>query len=308
MMDVIVSHLWVIGVVTGLVILTLSLLAINLWGQKADTSLEQGIPTKFLEFENWRIRYHQSGQGPDLLLVHGLGANLSCWIWTLPLLRQHFRVTALDLPGFGQSSKPAHETYGLDEQSDRLEKILEILKIRKAFIVGNSMGGNIALWYAVKYPARVKALGLIGPASSSWLVPLPLSRLAWMSTPASWLLTKRALRWAHGRAVSRPEKVGQNRIDETFSTYGRNGQAVRSFLMATEAIRDSRLLARIKELQLPILILWGSRDRLVNRKVIDELEAALPAAESHVHLGGGHQLQEDEPEWVSEKLTSFFLA
>jgi pimeloyl-ACP methyl ester carboxylesterase len=53
--------------------------------------------------------------------------------------------------------------------------------------------------------------------------------------------------------------------------------------------------------------LWGSKDKLVSRRVIDALEKALPQAESFVHIGGGHHLQEDEPDWVAEKVTSFFL-
>jgi len=264
------------------------------------------VPIKTLELEGWYIRYHQSGRGPHLVLLHGLGANLFCWRWILPHLTARFTVTAIDLPGFGRSSKPLGATYGLDEQAERLEKILEHLDVAESYIVGNSMGGNIALWFALARPQRVLALALIAPATSSRLVPLPLERLAWLSGPASLLLTRQAMKWAHARTVSKLHLVDQDRIEETFLTYGRQHQAVRSFLLATSAIRDSRLLPRLKGFSLPVLILWGSKDKLVNRKVIDDLETVLPKAESYVHMGGGHHLQEDEPEWVAEKLTSFF--
>lgn len=121
------------------------------------------------------------------------------------------------------------------------------------------------------------------------------------------------MRWAHGRTVSRRDRVDKDRVEETYFTYGRQPGAVRSFLLATAAIRDARFgdatfRSAFKELKNKVLILWGSNDRLVNKKVITDLEAALPAAESHVHLGGGHHLQEDEPEWVAEKLSEFFQA
>lgn len=266
------------------------------------------IETQILEVGGWHIRYHRSGKGPHLLLLHGIGANLFCWRWIIPFLAKHFTVTAIDLPGFGQSSKPVGEKYGLDEQTSRLEMILEHLGVDRTFVVGNSMGGNIALWFGLHYPDRIKGLSLIAPATSSSLVPLPLERLAWLSGPAAWILTRQAMKWAHGRTVSKAHLVDSARIEETFKTYGRQHQAVRSFLLATAAIRDHRLSQRLSEFQLPVLILWGSRDRLVSRKVIDELADALPKAQSEVHLGGGHHLQEDEPEWVSEKLTSFFQA
>ena len=169
------------------------------------------------------------------------------------------------------------------------------------------MGGNIALWFAKNHPDRVLGLCVIAPAVSARLIPIGFRRWAWMSKPVSLALNRRWMRWAHDLTVSKPELVDQERIEETFRTYGRQSDAVRAFMLATEAIRDARLNQSLVELQTPTLILWGSRDKLVNRRIIDDLETALVKAESQVHLGGGHHLQEDEPEWVAEKLVAFFL-
>lgn len=264
--------------------------------------------TQTLEAGEWLIRYHQSGRGPHLLMLHGIGANLFCWRWLVPLLNQKFTVTAIDLPGFGRSSKPIGAGYGLDEQTERLGQILGALNIKQTYIVGNSMGANIALWFALKNPSMVQGLALIAPATSSKLMPLPLEKLAWLSGPASLMLSRHAMKWAHRRTVSKGDRVDKDRVEETFLTYGRSPSAVRSFMLAAAAIRDSRLTSSLKDFKTKVLILWGSNDRLVNRKVIDDLEAALPEADSHVHVGGGHHLQEDEPEWVSEKLSEFFQA
>lgn len=264
------------------------------------------IKTQTLETGSWFIRYHQSGRGPHLVLLHGIGANLFCWRWIIPILCKDFTVTALDLPGFGQSSKPLDASYGLDDQCERLEKIFAQLGIRDSYIVGNSMGGNIALWYALNHPDQVRGLALIAPATSARLIPLALERWAWLSLPIAFMLTRTAMRWAHGRTVSKTQLVDMDRVEETFRTYGGRQDAVRSFMKATSAIRDHRLNQQLEKLIPRVLILWGSKDKLVNRKVIDTLEAALPKAESHVHIGGGHHLQEDEPEWVADHLTAFF--
>lgn len=264
--------------------------------------------TQVLEAGEWKIRYHQSGRGPHLLLLHGIGANLFCWRWLIPLMHQNFTVTAIDLPGFGQSSKLLGAGYGLDDQTERLGLVLDALKIRQTYIVGNSMGANIGLWFALKNPERTLSLALIAPATSSKLMPFPLEKLAWLSGPAALMLSRQAMTWAHRRTVSRRDRVDKDRVEETFATYGRSPGAVRSFMMAAAAIRDSRILLSLKDFKTKVLILWGSNDRLVNRKVIDDLETALPKAQSLVHVGGGHHLQEDEPEWVAEKLTAFFQA
>lgn len=266
------------------------------------------LTTDSAQVGDWLIRYHQSGRGPHLLLLHGIGANLYCWRWLIPLLAENFKVTALDLPGFGGSSKPKSASYGLDDQCERLEEFLDKMNIRQTYVVGNSMGGNIALWLARTFPSRVLGVGVIAPATSPRLVPFNLQKWLWLSGAASLVLTRTAIRWAHRRTVSRKDRVDQVRIEETFRTYGRQPDAVRSFMRATEAIRDPRLPHDLKHIQTKVLLLWGSHDRLVSKKVIAELESALQASDSHVHEGGGHHLQEDEPEWVHQKIVEFFTA
>ena len=291
-------------------LLTLPLLILVLFWLWRSKGPKDFIPfadfkTQTLEVGELSIRYHQSGRGPHLLLLHGIGANLFCWRWLVPVLNQKFTVTVIDLPGFGRSSKPSGEGYGLDEQTKRLVTILDAFNISQSYMVGNSMGANIALWFAIKNPGRIKGLALIAPATSARLIP-PLEKIAWLSGPASLLLSRYAMKWAHGRTVSRHDRVDQDRVEETYFTYGRSPEAVRSFMLAAAAIRDNRLFSSLQNFKTRVLILWGSNDRLVNRKVIDQLSTALPEAVTVIHVGGGHHLQEDEPEWVADQLSDFF--
>lgn len=264
------------------------------------------VPVQVLRVGEWNIRFHKSGRGPYMLLLHGIGANLFCWRRLLPFLVTDYTVVILDLPGFGQSSKLPGAEYGLDHQVERLDAFCAALGIKKFYVIGNSMGGNIALWLAAEHPNRCLGCAVIAPATSPSLIPVQLGKLQWLAKPLSYVVSREAMRWAHRRTVSKKDRVDQDRVDETYLTYGRNGEAVRSFLAATESIRDPRLAKRVQEIKTPVLILWGSEDKLVSRKVIDALESALEAKESHVHLGGGHHLQEDEPEWTSEKIRAFF--
>lgn len=264
------------------------------------------IPVREISVGDWRLRYHQSGRGPHILLLHGIGADLFCWRFLIPVLALRYTVTALDLPGFGQSSKLLGVHYGLDEQVDRLREFLDRLKIRQTFVVGNSMGGNIALWLALKVPDLCRAVTVIAPAADKGLVPIALKSWAWLASPLSYAVGRRGLRMAHHMMVSRKDRVDQDRVEETFRTYGRNPAAIASFLAATESIRDPRLVQSLSKIRPPVLLLWGSRDRMVPRAVIDRLKTALPACQSVVHEGGGHHLQEDEPDWVGEKVDSFF--
>lgn len=266
-----------------------------------------GLSTDTVTVDDWTFRYHISGRGPHLLLIHGIGADLFCWRWIVPLLKKRFTIIALDLPGFGQSTKNKKADYGLDDQVERVLNFLDQIKVRSTFVVGNSMGGNIALWLARTAPDRIDGVCVIAPATSPKLVPMGLTHLRWLSTPLSYMVTRSAMRWAHRRTVSRKDKVDVGRVEETFKTYGRNPEAVRSFMLATQAIRDHRLPEALSDIRTKVLILWGANDLLVSQKVITRLEDVLNNSKSFVHAVGGHHLQEDEPDWVSDKISTFFL-
>jgi abhydrolase domain-containing protein 6 len=278
--------------------------AIWIWRRQYPAEPTFGLATNSVSVNKFEIRYHKSGRGPFLVLLHGIGADLQCWQRLVPLLKKDFTVIALDLPGFGQSSKIRGERYGLDDQTKRLNDFLGALDIREAYVVGNSMGGNLALWLAIQREERVKGVVVIAPPSH--VLPMSFRHWTWVAKPASYLVARPALRWLHERTVSRRELVSRERVEETLKTYGRNPDAIASFLSATETLSDPRLARRLNEIEQPVLVLWGSRDKLVTRKMIDSVKAALPQAETEVHLGGGHHLQEDEPEWVADKIRTFF--
>lgn len=288
---------------------------IGLWWWLSIENRSPGLPQKkslsrfnlkTIDLDQWSIRYHISGSGPYVILIHGIGANLFCWRDLVAKLEVNYTVVALDLPGFGQSSKLRGAAYGLDAQIERLATFFKALSINSLYLVGNSMGGNLALWFTLKYPDQVRGMSLIAPATHPGLIPLPLSYLSWLAIPGSILANRLTMRWAHLRTVSKKHLIDPERIFETAKTYGRNPSAIQAFLSATEVIRDRRLAEQLLQIQHPVQILWGSKDQLVSRKVIDKLEQVLPNHESHVHLGGGHHLQEDEPEWVAEKIDTFF--
>lgn len=250
------------------------------------------------------VTYVDIGTGPTVIMLHGIGANLFCWRRLWPLLSPNFRVIALDLPGFGRSHKNG-EDFGLDKQTQNIADFMNALNIKEAHLIGNSMGANIALWFAASYPNRVKSVTAIAPATESRLVPFPIAHMGWASGMISVFAAKFLMGWAHRRTVSKHELVDILRVDETWSIYAKNRKAVRSFILATRAITDRRLKTTLTKIVDPVLILWGTKDRLVPEWVIKSLEATLKKSYVKIHSGAGHHLQEDEPEWVAQQFNSF---
>jgi pimeloyl-ACP methyl ester carboxylesterase len=103
-----------------------------------------------------RIHYQQVGEGPDLVMIHGLTGNLAVWhLQIVPALSEHFRVLTYDLRGHGHSDTPP-SGYTLDTMADDLLELLDLLEIERPLIAGHSYGADIALYHALRHPDRVR--------------------------------------------------------------------------------------------------------------------------------------------------------
>lgn len=129
-----------------------------------------------IEANNLAFHYWQSGQGPDVVLVHGLGGNLAGWhLGIVPELQQEYRVLTYDLRGHGRSdTAPAGYTTG--DMVQDLRAVLDALEIEQAAVVGHSWGGDVALHFAQLHPSRVSELvvvegALLAPLASVYRSP-----------------------------------------------------------------------------------------------------------------------------------------
>src|SRR5579871_4980817 len=133
-------------------------LAACLWAQPG------GI--KDVEIYGQKISYQEAGSGPEVILLHGLGGDRSAWAFTVPALAKKFHVYAPDQVGFGDSDKPLID-YRISTLVEFLDAFCKKLNIQKATLVGNSLGGWVALDFALKHPDRVNKLMLVDSAGYS---------------------------------------------------------------------------------------------------------------------------------------------
>lgn len=253
-----------------------------------------------------RVHYQSLGVGKPLILLHGLGASSFTWRIVIPLLAQRFRVIAIDLPGFGRSSKDPNRDYGLDNQAQTLIQFLEEIGIKKAVLVGSSMGGAIGLWMAKKAPEKFEKIIVMAPAVSSQLMPVELARLSNLFLPTTTLLmSKTLIRTILKRVLSKHELITDEIVRHYQRPYIEEPKSINTFIKATSILSDSRLPHELSDIESEILILYGAKDRLVPKAVMDQLRKVLPKAQYIEHKTAGHHPMEDEPEWVCEKLEEF---
>ncbi len=125
--------------------------------------MRAGLSEKSILVNGYKIFYLEGGKGEAVLLVHGFGAEKDNWVEFSKYITQKHRVVAVDLPGFGESTKNPKDKFDYESQSKRLHMFVRKIGLTKYHIAGSSMGGGISAEYAALYPDEVLSLGLFAP-------------------------------------------------------------------------------------------------------------------------------------------------
>ena len=264
-----------------------------------------------------RISTLTMGAGPDVLLLHGLGSTKASLFDAAAALSRSYRVHAIDLPGFGSSSKPRIAPYNAQWYCETVLALLDALEIERAHFVGNSLGGRIALEVGMRAPERVAALGLLCPAVA--FIKRAFHPIVRLARPEFALLPHRFRRaqvearfWQMfaDRDLVDPS-LADIAVEEFQRIYGTAG-ARRAFLSTARNIYleapfgKNGFYTRLAELAPPALFVWGSEDRLVPAAFKPHVARALPGAEHIVLEGCGHVPQIERPEQTNALLARFF--
>jgi pimeloyl-ACP methyl ester carboxylesterase len=125
--------------------------------------IDYGFQTK-KALDNPSISYIDEGKGEyTLILIHGLASNAGFWRYNIPELSKHFRVVAIDLPGYGKSQK-GNYSYSLSFYAETIKNLIDELNLKNVVLAGHSMGGQISIIFALKYPDKLSKLILAAPA------------------------------------------------------------------------------------------------------------------------------------------------
>ena len=271
-----------------------------------------GLRCASVATEVGELSINAAGAGAPVILLHGLGATKVSMLPTLAALAPQRRAIAVDLPGFGDSVKPLRARYHAPYFAAAVVALLDAFEIDRADLVGNSMGGRVALEVGLRYPDRVGRLGLLAP-SLAWLRDRPWAPLLRLVSPQLGLLQP-APRPVVEALVRRlvpgaSEQWTAAGIDEFLRSYltprGRAAfYAAARNIYLEEPHGPHGLWTRLPSLRAPSLFVWGRRDRLVPIGFQAHVRAALPAAR-HLELDCGHVPQLERPGATHRALTRF---
>jgi pimeloyl-ACP methyl ester carboxylesterase len=264
-----------------------------------------------------RISTLTMGSGPDVLLIHGLGGAKSSFFDTAATLSRNYRVHALDLPGFGSSSKPAVAPYTARWFADTVCDTMDALGISRAHVAGNSMGGRVAIELGLRRPERVASLVLLCPAVA--FVKRTYHPIVRALRPELGLLPHHFSRdqvTEHFRSLfADPDAIDPSVadvvVDEFQRIYASAGARI-AFLSAARNIYldapygRNGFYGRLSKLETPALFVWGSHDRVIPPAFAQHVARWLPSAEQIVLEGCGHVPQVEREAQTTGLLERFF--
>lgn len=271
-----------------------------------------------VEAHGCRISTLTLGEGRDVVLMHGLGATKTSFFDTAAsLARAGYRVHAIDLPGFGSSSKPATASYCARWFAEVVVDLFDALGIERTRLVGNSMGGRVALEVGLQAPERVDSVALLCPAVA--FVKRGFHPVVRVLRPELGFIPHRFARATVASQLSSmfadPDaldpSVADIAVDEFQRIYG-SPNARMAFLKAARNIYLDRpfgrggFYPRLAELRPPALFVWGTHDPLIPPGFRRHVARWLPDAEQITLDGVGHVPQIERPEQTNGLLRRFF--
>jgi len=298
------------------IVIAAAALAVFWFARPADVSFAEEaarVPhaeySRFADIDGVRIHYQEKGVGQALVLIHGFTSSTYSWKDVFDPLSKQFRVIAVDLKGFGFSGKPEGD-YTRRAQALIVAHLLDHLKIEKAWLGGNSMGGEVALNFALQNPQRVTGLILIDSAGvevagSGSLAP------GYLLVPGVGRILM-ALALTSDKLVR--EGLEKSFYDDTKVTA--EGVAFYHLPLKTRDGQRAALRARTQAGQFPIepelariaaptLILWGADDELIPLAAGRKMNSLIKGSQLVVIERCGHVPQEEMPERVLDEVTKF---
>lgn len=251
----------------------------------ACTQAEIEITSKGIALpDNTVVHYLEAGQGPVLILVHGLGASSESWRPAMLHLAKRYHVIAPDLRGYGKSDKPRAD-YSVAYHASELNSFIDALGVKKTALAGNSMGGWIAALTALDHPDKVSHLVLVASAGlkRDTLPPVDLNPVTreQMQALLLALFADKAL-------------VTTRMIDEQWE-YRREVRATVAATLASFSKAVPFLDGRLQDIRTPTLIVWGRQDQLIPLDQADRFAKGIPGARLVVFENTGHLPQYERP-------------
>jgi pimeloyl-ACP methyl ester carboxylesterase len=274
------------------------------------------LELRYIDIHGHRVGYRTGGSGPVIVLIHGMAGSSATWRFVLPALAERFTVVAPDLLGHGASEKPRGD-YSLGAFASGVRDLLLALGHDRATVVGQSLGGGVAMQFAYQFPERCDRLVLVSSGGLGDEVNLLLRVL---TLPGSeYVLPLACTRWLHdaGTTVSGwLATIGLNtspRLTEIWDSYGSlaDAETRTAFVHTLRSVVDvagQRVSAADRlylASEVPTLLIWGDRDHIIPVEQGRATHEAIPGSRLEIFEHTGHFPHCEHPDRFVKVLIEF---
>lgn len=275
--------------------------------------VNKSLQDQYIELDSVKIRYWSAGEGKPVILLHGGNSCIEIWSLNINELAKYYRVYAFDMVGHGLSDKPIAD-YSLDYQLGFLQRFMDALDINCATLIGNSMGGSIALKFAIQYPQRVNKLVLVSSfglgreidffkrllAVFPFLVNLSrpsrqgakamLSSCVYnpQSFPAEWI----ELSYEYFKLPNKKRTI-KSMVTTNFNFWGLKNEVFKP------------IVTQLKNINAPTRIFWGKQDKVTPVKHANVAAKQIPDSRLHIFDRCGHWAQVEYSEEFNQMTLEF---
>ena len=263
---------------------------------------------KSIKTGDFLTNYHDLGEGYPLVFLHGSGPGVTAWAnWNkvFPLMKDHFRIIAPDMAGFGFTERVKGSVYNMNNWVQQTIDLLDALGLEKVNLVGNSFGGALALSLAIKYPERINKLALMGSMGVSFPITYGLDRV-WGYQPSEANMEELLEIFTYDHSFATKELVKtryQSSIQEGFQeSFSSMFPAPRQNSVENMAANENY----IRNIPHETLIIHGREDRVIPLETSLKLIKLIDKAQLHIFSHCGHWTQIEFTEEFVNLLLGFF--
>lgn len=266
-----------------------------------------GLTAKQVQVGDFNIHYYEAGpkDAETILMVHGFGADKDNWLRFAKPLTGRYHVIALDLPGFGDSSKPVDASYDVGTQTERLAAFAKQIGAHKLHLIGNSMGGHIVALYAARHPEQVLSVALLDNAGVTAPQQSELFKRLERGEPNPLLVNNaddfsNMLNFVFVEQPAIPASLKQHFAEQSIANHPLNEK-----IFAQLRERYVPLEPELPKIQAPTLLLWGDQDRALDISSIEVMKPLLKKPTVVIMKNCGHVPMIERPEETAAHYQAF---
>tara|TARA_B100001939_G_C16901099_1_gene600018 strand:- start:607 stop:1446 length:840 start_codon:yes stop_codon:yes gene_type:complete len=262
--------------------------------------------SKFINVDGLDVHYRDEGKGEVLLLIHGTFSSLHTYDEWTNILKDHFRVIRLDLPGFGITGPSMDNKYSIELFIEFILSFLNAIKIKKFHIAGNSLGGWMSWELALICPDRIKKMVLLNSAGyindRNYPLPFVIAQTPFLRNAFSFIpraIVRRFLR----QVFCDQTVITELMVNRYYDLIHREGN-----LDAFVKIANSYFIQNthnLNKIHLPVLIMWGNKDRWISPNHAQYFHREIPKSKLLIYENVGHVPMEEIPEKSALDVISF---